>query len=155
MLTTEETFKNLIHRHKDLIWSVCKHYQLSAAWQIEDCFNEVLCALWQGYEGYEGRSSERTWVFKVANNTMISIARRCNNQYSAQLPLFEQSHECESEFHLQQMIESFDEPDRTIVKSHLYGFSYAEIAKVVGLNVGAVSMRLSRAKRKLRKIYNQ
>lgn len=155
MLVKEETFKNLIHRHRDLIWSVCKHYQLSAAWQVEDCFNEVVCALWQGYGGYDGRSSERTWVYKVANNTMISIARRCNNQHSAQPPLLEQSYECESEFHLQQMIESLDEPDRTIVKSHLYGFSYAEIAKVVDLNVGAVSMRLSRVKRKLRKIYNQ
>ena len=79
MLATEETFKSLIHRHKDLIWSVCRHYQLIAAWQIEDCFNGVLSALWQGYEGYDGRSSERTWVFRVANNTMISIARRCNN----------------------------------------------------------------------------
>ena len=59
---------------------------------------------------------------------MISIARRSNNQYSARPPLFEQSYECESNFQLQQMIESLDEPDRTIVKSHLYGFSYAEIA---------------------------
>lgn len=155
MQTPEDRFKELVHRHKDLIWSVCKHYRLSAAWQTEDAFNEVLCALWKGYGSYDGRSSERTWVFKVANNTMISIARRYNNQQSPAAPLAEQSYGCEEEYHLQQMIDTMDEPDRTIVKSHLYGFSYAEIAKIVGMNVGAVSMRLSRAIRKLRKIYNQ
>lgn len=155
MQISEEEFKNLIHRHKDLIWSVCKHYRLSAAWQTEDAFNEVLCALWQGYGSFDGKSKERTWVFKVANNTMISIGRRYNNQ-PAPMPFpIEQSYESEIEYHLQQMIDTIDEPDRTIIKSHLYGFSYAEIAKVVGMNVGAVSMRLTRTIRKLRKIYNQ
>ena len=43
----EIEFKQLIHRHKDLIWSICKHFKLSAAWQTEDAFNEVLCAMWQ------------------------------------------------------------------------------------------------------------
>lgn len=155
MQTSEETFKELVHRHKDLIWSVCKHYKLSAAWQTEDAFNEVLCVLWQGYGSYDGRSSERTWVFKVANNTMISIARRCSNQHVAAPPMPEPSCRYEEGYHLRQIIETIDEPDRTIIKSHLYGFSYAEIAKIVGLSVGAVSMRLSRIKRKLRKTISE
>lgn len=152
MQTSEEKFKELVRRHKDMIWSVCKHYQLSAAWQTEDAFNEVLCALWIGYGSYDGRSSERTWVFKVANNTMISIARRHSNQHVAATSPPEPSYGCEETYHLQQMLEAIDEPDRTILRSHLYGFSYAEIAAIVGMNVGAVSMRLSRIKRKLRKI---
>ena len=152
MQTSEEKFKELVHRHKDMIWSVCKHYQLSAAWQTEDAFNEVLCALWLGYGSYDGRSSERTWVFKVANNTLISIARRCSNQHVAAPPPPDPSYGCEEAYNLRQTLEAIDEPDRTILRSHLYGFSYAEIATIVGMNVGAVSMRLSRIKRKLRKI---
>jgi RNA polymerase sigma-70 factor (ECF subfamily) len=155
MQISEEEFKNLIHRHKDLIWSVCKHYRLSAAWQTEDAFNEVLCALWQGYGSFDGKSKERTWVFKVANNTMISIARRLNNQHVAAPSVPEQAYGREDSYHLRQMIDTLDEPDKTILKSHLYGFSYAEIAKSVGLSAGAVSMRLTRTIRKLRKIYNQ
>jgi len=155
MQISEEEYKQLIYRHKDLIWSVCKHYRLSAAWQIEDAFNEVLCALWQGYGSYGGRSSERTWVFKVANNTMISIARRRNNQHVATPSVPEQAYGREDSYHLRQMIDTLDEPDKTILNSHLYGFSHAEIAKIVGLSVGAVSMRLTRTIRKLRKIYNQ
>ena len=53
------------------------------------------------------------------------------------------------------VIEAIKEPDRTILKAHIQGFSYAEIAKITGLTVGAVSMRLSRALRKLRKQYNE
>ena len=56
---------------------------------------------------------------------------------------------------LVELIEATTEPDRTIIKAHAQGFSYAEIAKTTGLSVGAVSVRLSRALRKLRKQYNQ
>lgn len=54
---------------------------------------------------------------------------------------------------LVEMIEATQEPDRTIIKAHAQGFSYAEIAKITGLTVAAVSVRLSRALRKLRKKY--
>ena len=53
------------------------------------------------------------------------------------------------------MIEAVPEPDRTIIKAHAQGYGYAEIAKITGLSVAAVSMRLTRALRKLRKQYNQ
>ena len=39
------------------------------------------------------------------------------------------------------------------MKAHLDGFDYAEIAEITGQTVAAVSMRLSRAKQKLRKMY--
>ena len=49
METDEREFKEMVRRHRDMIWSVCKRYRLSAAWQTEDAFNEVLCAMWQSY----------------------------------------------------------------------------------------------------------
>jgi RNA polymerase sigma factor (sigma-70 family) len=51
------------------------------------------------------------------------------------------------------LIETLEEEDYSIVKAHLDGFDYAEIAEMVGISVAAVSMRLSRAKQKLRKMY--
>ena len=152
----ERLFNSLIHRHRDLIWSICSSYRLSAAWTTEDAFHEVLVALWQGLASFDGRSSERTWVFRVATNTMISLTRKTSNQAAPQMPdLPDLSDKSDDYRDLVELIEATTEPDRTIIKAHAQGFSYAEIAKTTGLSVGAVSVRLSRALRKLRKQYNQ
>ncbi len=59
MEVDERTFKELIHRHRDMIWSICKSYRLSAAWTTEDAFHEVLCDIWRGLGSFDKRSSER------------------------------------------------------------------------------------------------
>lgn len=152
----EKTFKELIHRHRDLIWSICSSYRLSAAWTTEDAFHEVLCDLWRGLGSFDKRSSERTWIFRVATNTMISLTRKTSNQPTTQEADYrEPSYKDEDYRDLVEMIEATTEPDRTIIKAHAQGFSYAEIAKITGLTVAAVSMRLIRALRKLRKQFNQ
>ena len=152
----ERTFKELIHRHRDLIWSICNSYRLSAAWTTEDAFHEVLCDLWRGFGSFDRRSSERTWIFRVATNTMISLTRKASNQPTTRAPDYrEPSYKDEDYRDLVEMIEATKEPDRTIIKAHVHGFSYAEIAKITGLTVAAVSMRLTRALRKLRKQFNQ
>lgn len=155
----EKTFKELIHRHRDLIWSICQSYRLSAAWTTEDTFHEVLCDLWRGFGSFDRRSSERTWIFRVATNTMISLTRKTSNQPAPQLSdLSDQSDSSDQSDDyrdLVALIEATQEPDRTIIKAHAQGFSYAEIAKITGLTVAAVSMRLTRALRKLRKQFNQ
>lgn len=152
----ERTFRELIHRHRDLIWSICKSYHLSAAWTTEDAFHEVLCDLWRGWESFDRRSSERTWIFRVATNTMISLTRKSANQLTAQTADYQEPSYKDDDYRdLVEMIEATTEPDRTIIKAHAQGFSYAEIAKITGLTVAAVSMRLTRALRKLRKQFIQ
>ena len=156
MKLDERTFKELIHRHRDMIWSICSSYRMSAAWTTEDAFQEVLCELWRGIGSFDGRSSERTWVFRVATNTMISLIRKIGNQASSPSTLKrEPSYRDDDYRDLVEMVDAVPEPDHTIIMAHLSGFSYAEIAKTTGLSVGAVSVRLSRALRKLRKQYNQ
>lgn len=152
----ERRFRELIHRHRDLIWNICSGYRLSAAWTTEDAFHEVLCDLWRGFGSFDKRSSERTWIFRVATNTMISLTRKTSNQPTTKAVDYrEPSYKDEDYRDLVEMIEATKEPDRTIINAHVRGFSYAEIAKITGLTVAAVSMRLTRALRKLRKQYNQ
>lgn len=56
----EQTFKDLVHRNRDLIWQVRSSYKLNAAWTTEDAFHEVLCELWRGYRTFDRRSNEST-----------------------------------------------------------------------------------------------
>lgn len=156
MEVDERTFKELIHRHRDMIWSICKSYRLSEAWTTEDAFHEVLCDLWRGFGSFDKRSSERTWIFRVATNTMVSLTRKTSNQPTIQATEYQEPWYNGENYHdLVDMINATAEPDRTIIKAHVQGFSYAEIAKITGLTIGAVSMRLTRVLRKIRKQYNQ
>lgn len=152
----EQRFKEMIHRQRDLIWRVCSSYRLSAAWTTEDAFHEVLCDLWRGLASFDGRSSERTWVFSVATNTMISLTRKSSNQPTAPPPERQDPGYRDDNYgDLVALIEATPEPDRTIIKAHAQGFGYKDIANITGLTVAAVSMRLTRALRKLRKQYNR
>lgn len=146
----------MIHRQRDLIWRVCSSYRLSAAWTTEDAFHEVLCDLWRGLASFDGRSSEHTWVFSVATNTMISLTRKSSNQPTAPPPEgLDPGYRDDDYGDLVALIEATPEPDRTIIKAHAQGFGYKDIANITGLTVAAVSMRLTRALRKLRKQYNR
>ena len=156
MKTDEQLFKEIVRRERDLIWRVCSSYRLSAAWTTEDAFHEVLCNLWHGLGSFDGRSSERTWVFRVATNTMISLTRKSSNQPTVPPPEGQDPGYRNDDYSdMVALIEATPEPDRTIVKAHAQGFGYKDIADITGLSVAAVSMRLTRALRKLRKQYNR
>ena len=152
----EKTFKDLIHRQRDVIWQVCSSYRLSAAWTTDDAFHEVLCNLWRGYATFDRRSSESTWVYRVAVNTMNSLARKMGNRPTAPPPEGHDPGFRDDDYRdLVELIDATPEPDRTIIKAHSQGYSYKEMAQITGLSIAAVSMRLTRALRKLRKLYNQ
>ena len=69
-------FKELVLRHKAMIWHICSDYNVGSTWTIEDRFQEVLISLWRSFETFEGRSSEKTWVWRVATNTMLMLKRK-------------------------------------------------------------------------------
>ena len=152
----EKRFKELVHRQRYLIWRVCSSYRLGAAWTTEDAFHEVLCDLWRGFGSFDRRSNESTWVYRVALNTMNSLARKMGNQPTAPQPEgHDPSYRNDDYRDLVELIEATPEPDRTIIKTHVQGYGYKEIAEITGLSIAAVSMRLTRALRKIRKMYGE
>ena len=74
--TSHAEFNALILRHKAMIWHICSDYRLGSAWNTEDCVQEVIMNLWRSFKSFEGRSSEKTWVWRVATNTMLMLRRK-------------------------------------------------------------------------------
>lgn len=152
----EKEFMDIICRHRDMIWRICSTFRLSAAWTTEDAFHEVLCDLWKGFGCFNRRSAERTWIFRVATNTMLSLLRKKSNQPTTPPPPSAEPSYSEEEYRdVVDMLSTLSEPDSTIVRAHIQGFSYAEIGQMTGLSAPAVGMRLSRCLKKLKKLYHQ
>ena len=159
--TTQAAFNALVLRHKAMIWHVCSDYSLGKAWNIEDCMQEVMISLWRSFGQFEGRSSEKTWVWRVATNTMLMLKRKDTNspQTESIEAVGEGNHSDEpsheSYQQLQQLIDRLPEESATAIRAFLDGFSYKEIADMTGSTVGAVAMRIARTKRRLKQMYDK
>lgn len=159
--TYQTEFNALILRHKAMIWHICSDYNIGKAWKTEDCIQEVLISLWRSYGTFEERSSEKTWVWRVATNTMLMLKRKEDRSPQTEsietVSVDEKDDElCHEKYkQLQQLINTLPEESSTVIRAFLDGFSYKEIAEMTGSSVGAVAMRIVRLKRKLRLMYER
>lgn len=156
---SQADFDALMLRNKAMIWHICSDYTLGKEWSVEDCMQEVLISLWRSFGSFEGRSSEKTWVWRVATNTMLMLRRKSRNAFDVE-PLTPNSNTAdevpdESQEQLRQLINSLPEQDGTVIRAFLDGFSYKDIADMTGSSVGAVAMRIARTKHRLKKMYEQ
>lgn len=68
-------FQRIVMEQKSTIYSVCYMFATSKD-EADDLFQETLVNLWQGYGGFRGDSSVRTWVYRVSLNTCLSYKRK-------------------------------------------------------------------------------
>ena len=158
--TSQADFQALVLRHKAMIWHICSDYSLGRVWNIEDCMQEVLVSLWRDFNKFEGRSTEKTWVWRVATNTMLMLKRkdvRSPQTESIVTENVDKGNEPNNDSYqqLQQLIEVLPEENAVVIRAFLDGFSYKEIAEMTDSSVGAVAMRIARIKRKLKQMYER
>ena len=75
MTDTERQFAKTVREHKSTIYTVCYMFSKDDD-EVNDLFQEVLINLWKGYESFGHRSDIRTWIYRVALNTCISLDRK-------------------------------------------------------------------------------
>ena len=156
----EEEYYQLVERHKDMLWSVCSDYSLGEAWEPCDAMQEVLQALWKSLPKLRSKESEKAWVYQVATNTMLMLVRKKHNRPVNPLPsdmrlrVADDSDMPTSNYqYLMQLIDLLSETDRRIVRAHLDGFKFKDIAPMLNMSEGAVIQRYHRAIKKLRQQY--
>jgi len=69
-----EAFAALIEPHRGELQLHC-YRMLGSLQDAEDTLQEVLLAAWLGLDGFEGRSSVRTWLYRIATNRCLNALR--------------------------------------------------------------------------------
>ena len=164
MTTLERQFAQTVAEHKSTIYTVCYMFSQDAD-EVNDLFQEVLVNLWKGFESFEHRSDIKTWIYRVALNTCISIDRKKKKvstilqrrQATARLTmdinLFEDRDEDTRQVDmLHKRISKLQPFDRAIVLLWLENLSYEEIGQIVGITAKNVSVRLYRIREQLKRM---
>lgn len=69
-----EAFTALVEPHRRELQVHC-YRMLGSLQDAEDALQETLLSAWLGIDGFEGNSSVRTWLYRVATNRCLSMLR--------------------------------------------------------------------------------
>jgi len=154
-------FEALYERHSREVWALAYARWMDADLAL-DIAQEAFLRLWKSWEEGEDILNPRAWVLRVARNLAEDAAkssfRRNGTQPPEQLngvlghepqPLDRLERE-ESFANVRAQVAQLPESDRAILTLR-YAFDYdaQRIADILGINVTAVHMRLSRARQRL------
>jgi RNA polymerase sigma-70 factor, ECF subfamily len=77
----EKAYEELVESHRAELHAHCYRMLASSA-DADDAVQEAVTRAWRGLSRFEARSSVRTWLFKIATNTAIDVARHRSRRLS-------------------------------------------------------------------------
>lgn len=156
-MNKEEEFSILIHKQKSTIYTICYIFSKDND-EVEDLFQDILINLWKGFDSYRRESQLRTWVWRVALNTCISVERKKKRrqqagQLSMDIDLYaDDDNDTLQVQALHKRINSLGLVDRAIILLWLEDMSYDEIGAIMGITSKHVGVKLFRIKERLKQI---
>jgi RNA polymerase sigma-70 factor (ECF subfamily) len=150
----EYIFNEWLAGHKGILFKVVHAYAFEHA-DRQDLFQEVIIQIWRSVDAFRGESSVPTWMYRVALNTAIAWTRREDRHQRGKQPLAvveglrttssSDGRDPRVEW-LYRQIAQLKDVDRSVALLMLDGFSYREIAAVVGITESNVGVKINRIK---------
>jgi len=150
----DHIFGEWLTRHKGILFKVVHVYAFEHA-DRQDLFQEIVIQVWRSVDAFRGDSSVPTWMYRVALNTALAWTRKESRHQRGKQPFdvvegllmtaSSASRDPRVDW-LYQQIAQLKDVDRSVALLLLDGFSYKEIASIVGLTESNVGVKINRIK---------
>jgi RNA polymerase sigma-70 factor (TIGR02960 family) len=74
-----DAFRQLTEPHRRELQVHC-YRMLGSLQDAEDALQDTLLSAWQGLDGFEGRASVRTWLYRIATNRCLNARRSASRR---------------------------------------------------------------------------
>jgi RNA polymerase sigma-70 factor, ECF subfamily len=71
----EQAFRRLVERYRNDLHAHC-YRMLGSTHDADDALQDALLRAWRGLARFEGRSSLRAWLYRIATNASLDLLRR-------------------------------------------------------------------------------
>lgn len=151
----KQTFETWLDEHKGLIFKIVRVYAFTPM-DRDDLFQEILIQVWRSVPSFRHACSVTTWLYRIALNTAIRWVTR-ERKHARSETLDDRHHLLldskvqvdERLTWLYEEISRLDEIDRSITLLLLDGFSYKEMATILGISESNVGVKINRIKKQL------
>lgn len=155
-LEQNHIFETWLSQYKALLFKVVRAYAVTSMDQ-DDLFQEIVIQVWHSIPSFRQQSSNTTWIYRIALNTALKWVSNERKHANAQesldgLPAILQDTKVQVDDRLTWLYEEIyklDEIDRSITLLLLDGFSYKEMATIVGISESNVGVKINRIKKQL------
>ncbi|MCH6255407.1 RNA polymerase sigma factor [Puniceicoccaceae bacterium K14] len=154
-----KVFKEWINSYKGLLFKITKSYARTLHDQ-DDLFQEISLKLWKSIPKFKGNSSASTWIYRVSLNAANTWALKESKRTTRSETLNEATHILAQGSEkpnprvewLYEQINKLDPIDRSLTLMMFDGFSYADIAAILGISESNVGVKLYRIKKQITKL---
>lgn len=150
----DRIFGDWLAGHKGILFKVVHAYAVEHA-DRQDLFQEIVFQVWRSVDAFRGVSSVPTWMYRVALNTALAWTRKEGRHRQGRQQLegveglltaeYSSGRDPRVEW-LYHQIAQLKDVDRSVALLLLDGFSYKDIAAIVGISESNVGVKINRIK---------
>ncbi|AOY74901.1 RNA polymerase sigma factor [Clostridium formicaceticum] len=162
----DRDFTLLYQKYKQPIFSYI-YYLSKNNTEAEEICQDVFLKVYLNIDKFEGRSSLKTWIYRIAKNTFLEYKRKAKKEVLVEEiallenPLIDETSNPENcllnnEAHQQikETLMKISEKHRMfIVLRDIQNLSYQEISEITDLKLNTVKVNIYRARNEFEKIY--
>jgi RNA polymerase sigma-70 factor (ECF subfamily) len=149
-------YEQLVRRYQRRIFRMCLNMLGNEA-DAAEVAQDVFFSVWRALSKFRGEGAFSTWLYRIAMNRCLKVLRQ---RHPATVPLIDRagsSGDPAGEYEARQAAEHIGravaaltpEQRAPLLLREVEGLSYEEIARILGLSIGAVKGRLNRARAEL------
>lgn len=156
----ELRFRQWLAEHAGILYKVVRSFADNED-ESDDLFQEIVLQVWLSMPNFRNQSKPSTWIYRVAFNTALAWKRgekKRRHRHSSltisdvtpqPVPAAEAQRNDRLVEQLYAAIRSLPPARRALIVLFLDGFTYHEIAEVVGISESNVGVSLNRIKKEL------